>query len=308
MRLQLLRSIICGCFSIRRREPIIFRMPMELLLNVFSLLELPSQVCLAMSCKGLYQLFGSVLQADDLCFPRLSSRKGRYSQTKEYCSRMTLLVQLEYSRWACCAACQKLHPRKEFSLFYMSEYPSPRQRACKAWAGLVDLCPCITLTPRDKRRIMKYLGGKGSDKKTINVVNRGVLKPSHNDEGEQCVSHKCRGYSMAKVDMMLSLSDDGQLVVCTQYEAPLTALRMESIYICAHSTLRHCMFGKSSLSPGAIWNCVCCHTCLVNLTKPRTPEVIVAAVTRYLGRATWPKAGLHEDWIYQSRYWSDYMA
>ena len=113
---------------------------------------------------------------------------------------------------------------------------------------------------------------------------------------------------MAKVDMMLSLSDDGQLVVCTQYELPLTALRMESIYICAHSTLRHCMFSKSSLSPGAIWNCVCCHTCLVNLTKPRTPEVIVAAVTRYLGRATWPKAGLHEDWIYQSRYWSDYMA
>ena len=306
MRWQVPRSIIRRCFSIRRREPIIFRMPMELLLDIFSLLELPSQVCLAMTCKGLYQLFGSVLQADDLWFPRLSSRKGRYPQTKEYHLRMTLLVQLEDRRWACCAACQKLHPRKEFSSFYMSEYPSPHQRSCKSWAGLVDLCPCITLTPRDRKRIVEYLMGKASDQKTMNVVNRGVWKPSHNDKGKQCVSHECGAYSMVKVNMTLSLSDDGQLVACTQYELPFTAPRTTSIYICPHSNSYRYIFSTLYPFPGNVWNCIWCRTRLVNLTNPRAPEVIMAAATRYLGRGSWPKSDYNEDWVDQSRFWGDY--
>ena len=305
MRQQALRSIIRSCFSIHRREPIIFRMPMELLLDIFSRLELPNQVCLAMTCKGLYRLFGSVLQADDMCFPRLSSRKGRYSRTKEYHLRMTLLIQLEDSHWACCAACQKLHPRTEFSSFYM--YRCPRRRECGPWARVVDLCPCITLTLRDRKRIVEYLMGKASDKKTMSVVNRGVWKSSLNNKGKLCISHECKSYSMAKVDMMLSLSDDGQLVVGTQYELPSTAPRMESIYICRHSNLRHCIFGESYLSLGSVWNCVYCHTRLVNLTNPRTPELIVAAVTRYLGRGSWPKTACHEDWVYQGRHWVYHM-
>ena len=298
MRLQLLRSIIRGCFSIHRREPIIFRMPMELLLNVLSLLELPSQVCLAMSCKGLYQLFGSVLQADDLCFPRLSSRKGG---AKKCHRRMTLLTQLEDSRWACCTGCQKLHPRKEFESFSMSQYP--HRRECMSWAGLVDLCPCITLTPRDKNHTVEYLMGKAGDKKTINIVNRGVWKSSHNDKGKQCISHECRAYSMAKAEMTLSLSSDSQLVVCIQYELPLTGPRMTSIYICPHSDL----FGASYLSPGDVWNCTCCHTRMVNLTKPRTPEVIVTAVTRYLGKRSWLKTGFDEDWYGHCRFRCNYI-
>lgn len=277
---------------------------MELLLDIFSHLELPSQVCFAMTCKSLYRLLGSVLQADDLCFPTLSSRKGRDGPAKKYHRRMTLLTQLEDSRWTCCAACQKLHPRKEFSSFYMSEYPSPHKRKCMSWAGLVDLCPCITLTPRDTKRIVEYLMGKASDKKTMSVVNRGVWKSSHNDKGEQCISHKCRGYSMAKAEMTLSLFNNSQLVVCTQYELHLTAVRVESIDICPHSTLRHCIFGTSYLSPGYTWNCIWCRTRLVNLTNPRTPGVIVAAVTRYLGRGSW--SDYHEDWVDQSRFWGGY--
>ena len=277
---------------------------MDLLLQIFSHLELPSQVCFAMSCKGLYQAFGPALQADDLCFPRLSSREGRYIHTKEYHSRMTLLTQLEDSHWACCAACQKLHPREEFLSLELFMH-SPRRRACIAWAGLVDLCPCITLTPRDRKCIMEYLMGKASDK-LINAINRGVWKTSHNDKGEQCVSHECRAYSMAKVNMMLSISDDSQLVLCTQYELPSTAPRMESIYICHHSNLRRCVDDELDLIPGAVWNCICCRTHLVNLTNPRTPEVIVASATRYLGRGSWPESGCNTTWFHQSRYWVDY--
>ena len=251
-----------------------------------------------MSCKGLYQLFGSVLQADDLCFPRLSSRKGG---AKKYHRRMTLLTQLEDSRWACCAGCQKLHPRKEFESFSMSQYP--HRRECMSWAGLVDLCPCITLTPRDKNHIVEYLMGKAGDKKTINILNRGVWKSSHNDKGKQCISHECRAYSMAKAEMTLSLSSDSQLVVCIQYELPLTAPRMTSIYICPHSDF----YLTSYLSPGDVWNCTCCHTRMVNLTKPRTPEVIVTAVTRYLGKRSWLKTGFDEDWYGHCRFGCNYI-
>ena len=111
------------------------------------------------------------------------------------------------------------------------------------------------------------------------------------------------------VDIILSLSNDSQLVACTQYELPSTAPRMESIYICHHSNLHQCISGASYLSLGYTWNCVyCCHTHLVNLTNPRTPELIVAAVTRYLGRGSWPTSNCHEDWLQQSRHWADHLS
>ena len=106
------------------------------------------------------------------------------------------------------------------------------------------------------------------------------------------------------VDIILSLSNDSQLVACTQYELPSTAPRMESIYICHHSNL----FDMSDLSPGFVWDCASCRTSLVKLTKPRTPEVIVAAATQYLGRRSWPKQNCYEDWLYQGRFWADHMS
>lgn len=153
---------------------------------------------------------------------------------------------------------------------------------------------------------MEYLMGTASDQNTINVVNRGAWKSSCNNKGKQCVSHECRGYSMAKVDMTLSLSNDSQLVVCTQYELPSTALMEESVYVCSHSNLRRCMDDGLNLYPGAVWNCICCCTHLVNLTNPRTPELIVATVTRYLGKGSWPKRSYHQAWIFQSRHWNDH--
>ena len=139
--------------------------------------------------------------------------------------------------------------------------------------------------------------------KTINILNRGVWKSSHNDKGKQCISHECRAYSMAKAEMTLSLSSDSQLVVCIQYELPLTAPRMTSIYICPHSDF----YLTSYLSPGDVWNCTCCHTRMVNLTKPRTPEVIVTAVTRYLGKRSWLKTGFDEDWYGHCRFGCNYI-
>lgn len=108
-------------------KPTILSMPMELLLQIFAYLDLPTQVCFALSSKALYERFSSVLQAAELRFPRIPSEQSRYNQTEEYQQRTQLLIQLEDSRWACCAGCQKLHPCEEF-LFLQCTSP-PRRRS-----------------------------------------------------------------------------------------------------------------------------------------------------------------------------------
>lgn len=85
-------------------EPIIFRSPMELLLEIYSHLPLPSKVCLALSCRDLNQLFKAAFDDDRLVFPRMpvDERNVSYVQNEEYQLRMGLLKQLEDSRRACC--------------------------------------------------------------------------------------------------------------------------------------------------------------------------------------------------------------
>lgn len=142
------------------------RLPVELLLEIASHLPLPSQVCFALSCRDLYRLLGAVLATDALHFPRVPLRRltarslsDRYLVGEEYRLRMELLVLLEDSRWACCALWQKLHPRPEFHPQYFTWFVF--RRICITGAGLVDLCPCIVLTLRDRRKIVECLMGRG---------------------------------------------------------------------------------------------------------------------------------------------------
>lgn len=103
--LKVLCRRVASSFRKQKPEPTVSRVPVEIFLQIFSYLPLPSQVCLALSCKGLYQHFGSVLEADSLQFPRWSPMRKKYLGTEEYHQRMGLLLQLEDSRWACCAGC-----------------------------------------------------------------------------------------------------------------------------------------------------------------------------------------------------------
>ncbi|UDD65119.1 hypothetical protein AFCA_012313 [Aspergillus flavus] len=51
--------------------PPLLNLPLDILFEIFPLLPLPSQVCLALSCKPLYRLFSSTLQDEQLAWPRL---------------------------------------------------------------------------------------------------------------------------------------------------------------------------------------------------------------------------------------------
>ncbi|RMZ41768.1 hypothetical protein CA14_011270 [Aspergillus flavus] len=139
----------------RRLDPYILNLPTELLLLIFSLLPFPSQVCFALTCKHMYQLFSSVLDDERLCFPRVfSSKKFEIPSNEPHIPRNQVLALLQNTRWAYCSGCLKLHPRSEFGLWLL---PKPSIRKCMDNAEIVHLCGCISLTPRHQMRLERWL-------------------------------------------------------------------------------------------------------------------------------------------------------
>ena len=78
----------------------LLEMPTEILLQTFSYLPLPSQVCLALSSKTLHRIFGSVLASEELRFPQMPRNGRTYVVTEEYNLRMALFIKLQNVKWA----------------------------------------------------------------------------------------------------------------------------------------------------------------------------------------------------------------
>lgn len=194
------------------KETPIFNLPIEIFGRVFSHLPSSSKACVALSCKGLYQVYRSVLADEELRFPRLSLNEGPYIKTEAYHQRMTLLTQLEDKSWACCGRCQMLHRREEFPSREIQSYPLDK-RACSPWAGILDLCPCIALTIRD---ILEYLSGTETARidSGLRLVDKGFFEDSFDEKSERSLSHKCKAYyPSVGVTFMLSLPQGGHLLV-----------------------------------------------------------------------------------------------
>ena len=262
---------------------------------------------MALSSKGLYALFGSVLRAKKLRF-RLMPRNGKtyYAISEECHLRMTLLTQLEDSRWACCARCQKLHPRQEFPRYELKE-SHPWERSCVNSAGIIDLCPCIALTLRDRTRIVEHLRREKTAKnRTLNHIRRGLLSLK-DDGGELYLLHRCTAYPKIRIEIRLSLTDSGQLVSHARYETRLSVhnWRVDSVRVCCDGTLAECFDGPPSTD-----NCDVCRAHMVDLTR-RKPALNAVQVTRYLGRdgsfANQGWFGFEKQWYNQCRGSTDYI-
>ena len=196
---------------------------------------------------------------------------------------MKLLIQLEDSRWACCARCQKLHPRGEF--YEMSLVDDPTTWMCTWWAGLIDICPCLTLTLRSRKQIMEYLMRTVSDAHNINLVKKGLLEKSSNARGEKCLLHKCSADSTVILDAIFSLSDGDNPIACTQFEVPSAIHDMkrnsrESVHVCHGADLWDWISRSNDEQDGG--------RCLAHLSRLDTPESTVVAVTQSLGKGIWP--------------------
>jgi len=141
------------------------------------------------SAARAYNLLNSVLETSELRFPRMSPH-----------GKLSLLVRLQDDRWACCSACQ-MHGGNFHSLD-----SSSLQQICRLWSGIVDLCPCITITPRDRTHIV-------DNKQCLNLVEKGLLR-----NGNRCLLHKCNAYSTVQVDVTFSLAKSDHLIACARYE------------------------------------------------------------------------------------------
>lgn len=204
-----------------KNKTLIFHLPIEIFDRVFSHLPSSSKACLALSCKGLYQVYRSVLADEELRFPRLSLNEGLYIKTKVYHQRMNLLIQLEDKSWACCGRCEMLHRREVFPSCKIQSYP-PDKRACSPWAGILDLCPCIALAIRDREKIVEYLSETETARidSGLRCVGKGFFEDSFDKKSKPSLSHKCRAYySSVGVIFMLSLPESGHLLVNSRYVA-----------------------------------------------------------------------------------------
>ena len=252
----------------------------ELLQHIFSYLPLPSQVGLALSSKGLYALFNSVLGASELRFPAMPRNGESYAISEECYLRTTLLTQLEDSHWEFCVGCQKLHPCQEF--------PEPLlglKRSCTFSAGIIDICPCIALTLRDRTRIVEYLRSRGTanSKRILSSIKNGSLVLNEDRDGLYLL-HTCHAYQNIQAEFRLSVTESNQLISCDRYQTlpAAVATDMDAVPICCNETLSDCF---SRYTP--IANCSLCHARTVTHTVALpniNANARVARVTRYLGR------------------------
>ena len=256
----------------------LLELPTEILLQMFSYLPLPSQVCLVLSSKTLHRTFGSVLASKELRFSQMPRNGRTYVVTEEYNLRMALLIKLQNVRWVCCGRCQKLHPRREFSAYQRKDC-RPWERTCSEWAGIVDLYPCISLTLRERARIVEHL--KVSEDTSLNLIKRGVLA---RDSHGQRLLHQCKAYSRIQIEMKLCLTESEQLTITTCYEGPnIIALPSREVddqmLICCSKTWLDAMIPRDKPS----WSCLNCHARIKNLSSPQS-NAVIAHVVRFLGR------------------------
>ncbi|RHZ57600.1 hypothetical protein CDV55_105976 [Aspergillus turcosus] len=286
--------------SVVRKEPPLFCLPECLLRDIFELLQPVDQACLSLSCKLLFYLFGSVLEREEFRFPRLLHIKvPRLCLNKPDIPRNQLLLRLEDARWRLCGACLRLHPRKEFPLFSLRT--PPLQRRCMTYAGIVDLCPCLSLTFRDRARIVKLLKlQRAHDDALVTPDPSRLFQLGVNEQGEPYLSHSCWVLNDARfhaeLQLMLFLGESDRLIMQSRYriQTQFHRLRLRDgpIPACPHwEILMMLQIRRKS------YKCFC--GTRAEVSPPLQANLVVADVSRILGNSDWPADAV---WHKQCRF------
>lgn len=165
------RFITQAIFRHRTISSFTQKIPPEIVRVIFTFLSIPDQICLSLTCRYLYACFLSFLDAQKLHFHQLLPPETRPMLCRnvdtEKQPRIQLLCQLGNSRWKYCSECWNLHrhsawhapwfiwgskePRYLYSPLLYGRY------GCMPYAGKVDICPCLTITFRDKLSLMETI-------------------------------------------------------------------------------------------------------------------------------------------------------
>ncbi|KAH8692109.1 hypothetical protein BGW36DRAFT_363120 [Talaromyces proteolyticus] len=287
--LEFIKSLI-----FHRRKPgtadsVLFRLPECLVREIFELLSPVDQVCFFISCKLLFNLFNSTYK--EFTFPRhLHIKIPHLCLNWPDIPRNMLLIRLENTRWVFCSACLKLHPRKEFDRLSLRE-PSLKRR-CMVWAGIVDLCPCLSLTFRDREQLVQLL------KNLLELRLLNLLQAA----GE-CLLHECwvaNDAYQTHIQMILyfSESDSENLIIKARYTIHITPPRYTpsnpdtEIFACPHIELLS--FIELDREYDYCWTC----ESQIERHPESRPNTVFIDVIRPLGSSSWPA---DKKWFQQCR-------
>lgn len=277
-----------------RKFPNILDLAEKVLYNICRCLPLVDQVCLSLTCKKLYWMFGTIGKHEDLAFPRLLAiRIPILCVNSPDVVRNRLLRRLENRHWAYCAECLKLHPRKEFGRGSLRH--SAWRRACTDHAGIVDICPCISLTVRDREKIFERLKSPVKPAKIEFGAFRFFFVNGNSSLGHSCTkSGSSRGD--VRVIVHLRINPSGELEAVLNYtlrDCSLDAhLLAEPIFACPHQDLQ-----SLACTDKATKICQRCETFIFKSVAPEE-DAITFEVLRRLGSSPWPADAV---WMNQCR-------
>lgn len=287
--------------------------------NIYLHLSLVDQFCLSLSCKELFGLFGTIVKHKDLEFPRLVRIRNPIQATLQN----QLLLRLENRRWAYCAKCLKLHPRKEFTRHSLRQ--SALERSCTYYAGIADLCPCISLTIRGRDQLIKILKSKPLAKpaKTKYGPFEYVTDKRLSTLGHSCLFSTRPGYDIRVALVLFIIA--GQLCIAARHTISFassdTHLTAEPTLACPHQDLLSLVPGNQTAKDLHVYQALissklhqdilplipmnlfskACPTCQTLIAEYALSEAInqrVFWVVRNLGSCEWPA---DRPWLDQCR-------
>lgn len=272
------------------------QIPAEILDLIYKHLPALEQIYFALTCKYIYTYFVSFLKKKDPdhakhLIPRRKRLPILHNAKLEAHPRIQLLRQLENERWKCCVVCMKLHsplafkPSKQYkkeshcykcSLLY--------GRDCMPYAGLVDICPCVSMTFNERQLVVN----------TISSSSEPSIFPKDfkHDSAIKRYFHECQVtnhlYAQLSIETRLSLSSkSNSLYVRNTYTFEFSKGLSDALSgICPHKETSKWLrqfFTETGLNYSA-WG---------GTAKPLAtePHLIKIITTRKLGHRNWNRRG-----------------
>lgn len=159
MELLQQNTIIRSIFRLRvpkTESTTIYCLDDSLLTPIYQYLPLVDQVCMALSCKRFLSCYKVVAKDSSMLPPQPTENHLPLSYVNSQDKlRVRLLVRLENLQWAYCAECLSLKSRKLFTPDALNA--SALERHCSRYDGVIQLCPCLHLTRRDRNNVRLLL-------------------------------------------------------------------------------------------------------------------------------------------------------
>lgn len=298
---------------------LLLKMPLEIIEEIIEWLAIEDRACLALTCKFLFFRYCSVHKAQELRTRRpVANKEPILCPNAEKKLPVRFLRRLEDSRWKLCLECWKLHPRTKNYLpwnHHCQDCHVLYGGRCAPDTGVVDMCPCLTITYRDHRRLIEsvkslmhsrsYDGGKYYE----NVLS--LVGPS--SQPSTRLIHRCEitDHPKAKAEIITTiyLASEDRLVVKNHYRfksfvstACLSARNHPSI--CPHEkTSKWLQSFFKDVGGGytgyrrCFWPCLRCYRSAIPKTTSEDEKIDVF-VTRILGTGK----GGDPDWKHTCRH------